>query len=169
MIDQPLYGKYRGKVLNNLDPAMLGRIQVTVPEVSTAPSSWAMPCVPVAGERMGSYFVPPIGANVWVEFEQGDPDSPIWVGGFWGATGDVPGAAEVGGPASPNFVLQTTAQNAILISDLPDPEGGIVLRSPAGATIVVNDTGIYIRNGKGANLVMTGPTVTINDGALVVP
>lgn len=163
------YGKYRGTVLNNVDPLQLGRIQVMVPDVSAVlPTSWAMPCVPIAGKQMGSYFVPQIGAGVWVEFEQGDPDHPIWVGGFWGTVAEVPALALAGVPASPNIVLQTTGQNAVVVSDLPGPTGGIMLKSTTGATIVVNDTGIYIQNGKGASLVMTGPTVTVNNGALVV-
>ena len=49
------------------------------------PTTWAMPCVPIAGKQEGVYMVPQIGAGVWIEFEQGDPDYPIWVGGFWGA------------------------------------------------------------------------------------
>jgi hypothetical protein len=48
------------------------------------------------------------------------------------------------------------------------PSGGVTLRSTTGARIVVNDTGIYIDNGKGASLTMVGPTVTINNGALEV-
>ncbi|MEO5931767.1 MAG: phage baseplate assembly protein V [Candidatus Kapaibacterium sp.] len=163
------YGKYRGTVLNNIDPMQIGRIQVIVPDVSTIlPSSWAMPCVPIAGKQMGTYVVPQIGAGVWVEFEQGDPDYPIWVGGFWGIVAEVPVLALAGIPASPNIVLQTTAQNAIVISDLPGPTGGIMLKSTTGASIIVNDTGIYIQNGKGASILMVGPTVTINNGALVV-
>lgn len=169
MSGQQFYGKYRGTVLNNDDPLGVGRIQVGVPDLAMAgASSWAMPCVPIAGEQMGSYFVPPIGADVWVEFERGDLDYPIWVGGFWSATADVPGSARGGDAGRTSVVLQTTAQHSISISDLPDATGGIVLKSPAGASIVVNDTGIYINNGKGASIVMTGPTVTINDGALVV-
>jgi hypothetical protein len=54
------------------------------------------------------------------------------------------------------------------VSDLPGPTGGIMLKSTTGATIIVNDTGIYIQNGKGASIVMVGPTVTVNAGALVV-
>ena len=65
-------------------------------------------------------------------------------------------------------MFQTTLQNALVISDLPGPTGGIMLKSTTGATIIVNDTGIYIQNGKGASIIMTGPTVTINNGALVV-
>src|SRR5262245_37713208 len=85
------YGKYRGSVAQNLDPLQLGRIQVLVPDVSNvALTSWAMPCVPIAGKQEGTFFVPQVGAGVWVEFEQGDPDYPIWVGGFWGIAAEVP-------------------------------------------------------------------------------
>jgi uncharacterized protein involved in type VI secretion and phage assembly len=163
------YGKYRGTVINNVDPMQIGRIQVMVSDVSAIlPSSWAMPCVPVAGKQMGTYFVPQVGAGVWVEFEQGNPDYPIWVGGFWGLVAEVPVLALAGIPASPNMVLQTTAQNAVVVSDLPGPTGGIMLKSATGATLIVNDTGIYIQNGKGASITLVGPTVTINAGALTV-
>src|SRR5208337_3789347 len=79
------YGKYRGTVINNVDPEQRGRIQAIVPTVSgLLPTSWALPCVPVAGQQSGIFIVPQIGASVWIEFEQGNPDLPIWTGGFWG-------------------------------------------------------------------------------------
>lgn len=163
------YGKYRGTVLQNVDPMQMGRIQVIVPDVSAIlPSSWAMPCVPIAGKQMGSYFVPQIGSGVWVEFEQGDPDYPIWTGCFWGSAAEVPVLALAGNPASPSIVLGTGLMNTVAVSDLPGPTGGIMLKSTTGAFILVNDTGIYIQNGKGASVTMVGPTVTINEGALVI-
>ena len=80
------YGKYRGMVLNNIDPLQQGRLQVQVPDVAgLIPTSWAMPCVPVAGIQNGMFALPIVGSGVWVEFEQGDPDYPIWVGCFWGS------------------------------------------------------------------------------------
>ncbi len=161
------YGKFRGTVLNNIDPLQIGRILVSVPDVlGPTPTSWAMPCVPIAGKQMGTYMIPQIGAGVWVEFEQGDPDYPIWVGGYWGMAGEVPALALAGNPASPSIVLQTGLQNCVVISDLPGPTGGIMLKSTTGATLIVNDTGIYIQNGKGASIVMVGPTVNINNGAI---
>ena len=166
------YGKYRGVVVNNIDPMRMGRLQITAPDVlSLIPSTWAEPCVPLAGPTgppMGVYLVPPIGAGVWVEFEQGDPNYPIWVGCRWGAASDVPPLAFAGLPISPNIVLQTAGQNTLVISDLPGPTGGIMLKSPTGASIIVNDTGIYIQNGKGASLTMIGPAVNINNGAINV-
>ena len=178
------YGKYRGTVLYNIDPEQRGRIMAFVPDVlGIIPSSWAMPCVPIAGKLEGTFMVPQIGAGVWIEFEQGEPDYPIWVGGFWGAAVEVPVAALIPPAILPgqNIVIQTTLQHSLIISDaipipipapIPAPAppgtGGIILRSPSGAMIVVNDTGIYIHNGKGASIEMMGPSVMINKVALVV-
>ena len=167
------YGKYRGTVVNNIDPEQRGRIQAIIPDVlGLIPSSWAMPCVPIAGKQEGIFVVPQIGAGVWMEFEQGESDYPIWVGGFWGIAAEVPALALVPPPIPPgqNIVLQTTLQNSIILSDAaPTPlTGGIVLKSATGAAIVVNDSGIYIQNGKGASLIMVGSSVTINNGALVI-
>jgi Type VI secretion system/phage-baseplate injector OB domain len=166
------YGKYRGTVLNNIDPMMLGRLLVQVPDVlGLVPSTWAEPCTPLAGPTgppMGVYMVPPIGAGVWVEFEQGDPDHAIWVGCRWGAASDIPPLARAGLPVSPSIVLQTALQNTIAISDLPGPAGGIIIKSMTGAMILVNDVGITISNGKGATIVMLGPSVNINAGALTI-
>lgn len=163
------YGKYRATVFNNIDPEQRGRIQAIVPDVSgLIPTSWAMPCMPIAGKQSGVYVVPQIGSGVWIEFEQGDPDYPIWTGCFWGIAAEVPTLALAGNPASPSIVLQTALQNAMVISDLPGPTGGIMLKSATGASIIVNDTGIYIQNGKGASITMVGPAVNVNNGAINV-
>lgn len=166
---QKYFGKYRGTVVNNIDPMQIGRLQVMVPDVSNVMlSSWAMPCTPVAGINMGMFTLPLIGAGVWVEFEQGDPDYPIWVGGFWGTAAEVPVLSHLVPPAIPGITLQTPLKNGIVLSDLPGPTGGIQLQTATGAMISVTDIGITISNGKGAIINMTGPTVDINAGALTV-
>ncbi|OHX36208.1 baseplate assembly protein [Methylomonas sp. LWB] len=177
------WGKYRGTVVNNVDPEQRGRIQALVPDVnSLIPITFAEPCVPLAGPTgppMGVYMVPPIGAGVWIEFEHGDLDKPIWVGCRWGLQSDIPLAALAGNPADPNIVIQSLLQQGIIVSDLPPAPpppvmppipttGGVILRSTTGAYIVVNDAGIFISNGKGASLEMLGPAVMINKLALVV-
>jgi hypothetical protein len=170
--NKKFFGKYRGTVINNIDPELRGRILAMVPDVlGIVPTSWCEPCVPLAGPSgppMGTYFVPPIGAGVWIEFEQGDPNYPIFSGCRFGVASDVPTLAFAGLPVSPNIVLQTAGQNAVVISDLPGPTGGIMLKSLTGATLIVNDTGIYIQNGKGAMITMVGPAVTINSGAMTI-
>jgi hypothetical protein len=167
------YGKYRGTVIENIDPQQIGRVLVEVPDVlGLTPSSWALPCVPAAGIQSGVFVVPPIGSQVWVEFEQGDPDYPIWTGGFWGLAADVPvfATAPPAIPPGQNIVMQTTGQNLVMVSDAPPTPatGGIVLKSMSGAMIVVNETGIYINNGQGATITLIGPAVDINLGALTV-
>jgi type VI secretion system (T6SS) baseplate-like injector VgrG len=167
------YGKYRGMVIENIDPEQIGRVIVQVPDVlGITPSSWAMPCVPAAGIQAGVFVVPPIGSQVWVEFEQGDPDYPIWTGGFWGLVADVPifATAPPAIPPGQNIVMQTSGQNMVMVSDAPPTPvtGGIVLKSVSGAMIVVNETGIYISNGQGATITLIGPSVDINLGALTV-
>ena len=166
---QKFYGKYRGMVLNNVDPMQQGRLQVQVPDVAgLIPATWAMPCAPIAGIQNGMFALPIIGSGVWVEFEQGNPDHPIWVGCFWGSAAEVPALALATPPGMPAITLQTPLQNGLTISDLAGPTGGIMLKSTTGAMLIVNDTGIYIQNGKGAMITLIGPNVTINNGALMV-
>lgn len=163
------YGKYRGMVINNIDPMQTGRLMVQVPDVTgLVPGTWAMPCFPFAGKQMGAWALPQIGAGVWVEFEQGNADHPIWSGCWFGSAAEVPALALATPPGLSSVVLQTTLQNTLMVSDTPGPTGGILLKTTTGAMISVSDTGIIISNGKGATIVMTGPTVTVNAGALVI-
>jgi uncharacterized protein involved in type VI secretion and phage assembly len=166
------YGKYRGTVTSNVDPQQMGRLLVTVPDVlGSAPATWAVACTPLAGPigaGMGVHFIPPMGAGVWVEFEHGDPQYPIWVGCRWGSSSDLPGAASSGLPVSPSIVFQTTGKHEIVMSDVPGPTGGIQLSLATGAKITITQIGITIDNGQGASISLTGPTVNINNGALTV-
>jgi len=169
---QRFYGKYRGTVIGNNDPQQTGRVQVQVSDVLGATgSSWATPCMAGAGAQAGCFIVPPVGAQVWVEFEQGDPDYPILAGGFWGSTGDVPTCANTPAATPPgqNIVLQTTGGSMVLLSDSPPtPSGGGIVLQSGGATIVVNSTGIYINNGNGAVITLLGPSVDVNSGGLTI-
>jgi uncharacterized protein involved in type VI secretion and phage assembly len=163
------FGKYRGTVVNNIDPEQRGRIQVMVADVSGfALTSWALPALPIGGLQMGMFSVPMIGSGVWVEFEQGDLDYPIWVGVFWGSAAEVPALSHALVPGVPGIAMQTPLQNGIVISDVPGPTGGIMLTTTTGAMILINDVGITITNGQGATIMMTGPSVVINEGALTV-
>ena len=119
-------GKYRGTVINNFDPMQLGRLQVQVPQLGQSHMGWALPCVPYAGFQVGVYFIPPIGANVWVEFEGGDINYPIWVGCFW-SRGEKPELA-----VDPGVKLIQTQTATIMLNDTPGA-GGITIatRDPA--------------------------------------
>lgn len=157
------FGKYRGKVVNNIDPLTLGRLQVSVPAVyGTSSVSWALPSVPYAGAGVGLFLLPPIDANVWVEFEGGDPDSPIWGGVFWDDTQRPPAS-----PPTPLVKTLTMDGLTITVDDAPGA-GQITIESAAGAKIVLGLGGIEIDNGQGASIKLQGPAVSINNGALEV-
>ena len=159
------FGKYRGTVENNIDPMMQGRIQVSCPAVlGNGQMSWAMPCMPMAGNQTGIYAVPARGTNIWVEFEGGDPNMPIWSGCFWG-TGEFPVM-----PAAPGMglVFIKTSTCTLTLSDTPGSGGAILEFSPS-FKISMTATGLEITNGQGATVALgPGPKVTVNQGALEV-
>lgn len=162
------YGKYRGRVVNNLDPQRRGRVQALVPDaLGITPSTWALPALLSVGTQSGTFIVPPIGAGVWIEFEQGEIDYPIWSGCFWDCQADVPAEAQAAPPGVANIIFQTEGQHSLRICDLP--QVGIRLRSPGGASITVNDAGgIVIADGQGGTIVIAKGIVSINGTALVV-
>ena len=84
------YGKYRGIVKDNEDSKTLLRIKALVPKISKKFTlSWALPCTDLLGNNRGKFKVPAVGDGVWIEFEGGDPDYPIY-SGMWCAKDDIP-------------------------------------------------------------------------------
>lgn len=162
-------GKYRGTVVSNVDPLERGRLLVKVSDVlGELPAFWCEPATPMAGVASGMHVTPIVDSGVWVEFEQGNPEYPVYTGFWRGGPEDMPAEALAAVPGVPVIVLATSPDNAISVSDTPGPTGGIILRH-GNAFIAVNDLGIQINNGQGAVLLIgPGPTVDINDGALTV-
>ncbi|MCP4689205.1 MAG: baseplate assembly protein [Desulfobacterales bacterium] len=162
---EEFFGKCRGKVTNNVDPSQMGRVQVSAPSaLGEGRLAWAMPCTPYAGDGVGFFTIPPVGANVWVEFEDGDLDHPIWSGCFWGS-GEAP--ASPAAPAAPPMKVLKTDEATITIDDTPGA-GGVTIEIGSGAKIEMTARGIVIDDGQGGAIKLEGPKVTINDGALEV-
>ena len=161
------YGKYRGIVTDIQDTLMTGRIKATVPDVfGDQESGWAMPSVPFGGDGMGFFALPKVGAGVWIEFEHGDPDYPIWSGCWFGAATEMPPIL-LAPPPYKKFLIQTEGGNNILLDDTPG-KGGITLKTSGGQKIVMTATSLEIDNGQGASIKLSGTKVTINNGALEV-
>ncbi|MDF7774746.1 phage baseplate assembly protein V [Sphingomonas sp. AOB5] len=153
-------GKYRGIVVDNLDPMMLGRLQVSVPQVlGEVMSSWAMPCVPYAGYQVGFCMTPPIGAGVWVEFEGGDLDYPIWAGCYW-REGERPAGAEL----PENRMIRTDACE-LRLSDAP-VEGGFTFSVTGPA--VVTDVMLTATN-EGFSIAVGDIVYTLDESGKLVP
>ena len=114
----PFLGKFRATVSDNRDPLMKARVRVKAQDVyGDEESGWALPALPYTGNGVGLFLIPPTGASVWVEFEHGDPDYPIWAGGFW-ADGEAPAS-----PAVAEMKVLKTDTATITLNDTPGAGG----------------------------------------------
>lgn len=139
------YGKYSGEVTANTDEQNQGRITVKVPTVLGANVEVrARPCLP-----FGHFFVPDVGAKVWVEFEAGSTAHPIWVG-TWYANGTRPDEAAIDPPD--NRVVQTPSGHTIELMD-KDGDEKLVIRHKIGSFISIDKNGsILVANQDGSHL-----------------
>jgi uncharacterized protein involved in type VI secretion and phage assembly len=158
---QRFFGKYRGKVSDNKDPLKLGRIRAKVPVLfGEEDLNWALPCAPYAGKGVGFFCVPPVDAVVWIEFESGNLQKPIWSGGFW-VSGDTPDES-----ASPDIKILKTASATIKVDDTSGSES-ITLETTSGLKIVLDQDGIELSNGS-QKIKIGSSSISLNDGALEV-
>jgi phage baseplate assembly protein gpV len=175
-----IFGVVVGKVINPLDPMMLGRVQVQLPFIDSLDlSPWARVATPMAGPAHGMYFIPNPGDEVLVAFEHGDRNVPYIVGSLWNAMSPPP----LPSPLPQIRMIRTLAGNTILFTEVPPsitvmvPSGQTIEMSPAGIQIidgvnVINMTpdGVTI-TGPNVNLIgtaalnITAPNVTINGAA----
>lgn len=134
-------GMYRGEIINRDDPLKLGRCRIKIyqmfRDIPENDLPWAWPCFMGAGNPgSGSFAVPPVGSTVWVAFEMGDPDHPVWMGGWWGAPGGAPESpSEVQGSAPDNKVWKTPTGHKI---ELDDSEGNQGIR-------ITDNRGNYVK------------------------
>ncbi|MDZ4735504.1 MAG: phage baseplate assembly protein V [Rhodospirillaceae bacterium] len=160
MSDGKLYGKYRGRIVDNLDPMQRGRVSVSVPAVLGEAAIWAELCAPfLAAGAVPA--IPPIGTDIWVEFEGGDPDFPICAGQRWSAQGE-----DLPMPDQPFVAPGAFPGGNVTLEELPG--GGIAWKLEAGGVIAFGPDGIRLDNGRGASILLQGPSVSVNGGALTV-
>jgi hypothetical protein len=145
------WGKYRGKVIDTADPMVSGRLLCSVAALPGMLLNWAMPAVPYASVGGQGFFALPIeGSDVWIEFEQGDPDKPIWSGGYW-ELGEEPVMPEID-PAMPELINVLRSKfSTLLFNDTPG-EGGVTLSAtgavaPVAVTMTMNEVGLTITCG----------------------
>lgn len=73
-----LYGVYRAKVVNSLDPLQAGRLLISIPALAGISSSWAPSCVATGAQAGQTSYRP--NDDVLVAFERGDANFPIVIG-----------------------------------------------------------------------------------------
>ncbi|MEO7071307.1 MAG: phage baseplate assembly protein V [Nostocoides sp.] len=155
------HGLFAGMVTDNNDPEGKCRIRTQVPEVlADGDTGWCVPALPYTGDGAGFAAVPPVGTQVWVQWPGGDLSAPpIWSGGSYSAGGAVAGAG-------PNTVILLTPGGHRI--ELDDDGTALTITCSQGPVITLDSSGVSIDNGQGAKIVMQGPKVDVNDGALVV-
>jgi Type VI secretion system/phage-baseplate injector OB domain len=165
------YGKYSGEVSDNQDEQHTGCITVKVPSLENI-EVYARPCLPY-----GHFFVPAVGTQVWIEFEGGDVNFPIWVG-CWYPEGAAPPEASIKPPD--NRVILTASGHTIELLD-KEGEEKILIRHKNNAFITIDKKGsVLISNEKGSHLFLDaegekttlveqhGNTLIMRDGDLLL-
>jgi hypothetical protein len=156
------FGKYRGLVTDNSDPTNRGRVKVQVPSVLSELEIWAMPCLPFAGDNVGLYTMPLLGAGVWVEFEGGDPSYPIWTGGFW-ADGQLP-KNEKDTEATPPLRMIRSEKGLMITFD--DDTEVLTLSDSSGSNIITIDVqASEIKVKANLKVVVEAPLIELVEGA----
>lgn len=174
-VERRFYGKYRGFVVDNADPENLGRLKLQVPSVlgDQVVTGWATPCVPYGGNaNQGFLFIPDVDAGVWVEFEEGDLEFPIWVGTFWSKPG---GESELPKPNDPDGneqgsvqdpptrkIIKTQKGHTIQLEDADGEERIIICDGESENRIVFSRSGVSVVS-KENSLIMTDQGITIQD------
>jgi hypothetical protein len=176
-VEHRYYGKYRGFVVDNKDPAQLGRLKLSVPSVlgNQVVTGWASACVPFGGAAdQGFLFIPDPGAGVWVEFEEGDLEFPIWVGMFWSKPDagaelpkpNGPDGAE-GPPQDPPTckIIKTSKGHTLQLEDADRQESVLLYNATGELLLVMDGKGIRVTDGKrGHKVTLDDSGVTVTDG-----
>jgi len=182
-LEKHFYGKYRGVVVDNEDPEQLGRLKVSVPSVlgPEVVTGWAMPCMPYGGAaNQGFLFIPEVDAGVWIEFEEGDLEFPIWTGTYWtkpDGESELPLAndaegeeTEIQNPVT-SKIIKTLRGHTIQLEDAEGEERITILqKSDDGINLVVMDaTGIVVKDyhGNSFEMLETGMVMTDLTGNII--
>ena len=155
------WGKYRGTVHEVVDDDPPGQITAYVPSVygKGVVSPQALPSFPFAGDGHGLVALPEPGDGVWIEFEAGNTDVPIWTG-FWFANDELPD------PAGPKQRVLVTKKNLKLVFD--DDGEKIEISHPQGAAITLDANGVTLKFGDSVQIPLTSSGIDFNQGKYMV-
>jgi len=124
------------RVIDNNDPEGLGRVQVQFvwQERKKEHTPWIRAVQPHAGAGKGFYFIPEIGEEVWVDFEDQNAERPYVVGAHY--NGEEMSRYHTKG--NDKKVIHTHSGTKII---LDDAEGSIFIEDPSGNTYLMDGQG----------------------------
>ena len=170
--NKKIFGKYRAIVKDINDPEKLGRIKVECsPIYGNDLSPWTWPCLPYGGlNNTGMFFIPEVGSGVWIEFEQGSIDNPIWTGVWWtkpNNLNEVPNEARTNYGASK--IIKTKSGHVIELNDnggilIKDGSSGVSLKLENGMVKILGALGI---NNASRGIARKDDTVEVNIGGTI--
>jgi hypothetical protein len=183
---EKFFGVTVGKVINVVDPLMLGRVQVQLPFIDSLDlSPWARIAQPMAGMLHGTYLIPNLNDEVLVVFEQGDPNAPYVIGSLWNAMAPPPlqsplpqirairtlsGNQLVFTEVPPSVTLQTAPTPPATLPLPPSPAGPhhTVMLSPAGIQ-VMSPVAIQIMSAAGlVNIVVGSNVISVSSAGITI-
>ncbi|MER2551654.1 MAG: phage baseplate assembly protein V [Thauera sp.] len=155
------FGKYRGIVTNVDDPLNQCRVRARVDGLLHGQETgWALPVAPFAGDGHGMVMLPAVGAGVWIEFEAGRLDNPIWSGGWW-ASGQRP---EPQGAAL--RVIVSEHGHTVILDDRND-ELKLVHGSAGGPEIRMTGSEIVLTCGA-CEITISADSISLNNGQIKI-
>ncbi len=125
-------------VIDNEDEEQMGRVKLKFPWLSDDnESNWARIATLMSGAEQGSFFLPEVGDEVLVAFDQGNIDCPYVIGMLWNGTATPP---ETNGDGENNIrTIKSRSGHSLTFDDTSD-KSKLELLSSTGHTILLDDT-----------------------------
>jgi uncharacterized protein involved in type VI secretion and phage assembly len=133
-----IYGVANATVLNNMDTNGKGRVQLRLPWLPDY-EPWARVAVPSAGNNRGTYFIPQIGDEVLVAFDQGDVREPYVLGSLWNSQ-DSPPASGTLDPVAKRIIKTPLGH----VLEFDDTQQSIKLTTITNQVLTMDAQGIKI-------------------------
>ena len=180
-----LSGVYAARVIDNVDPANSGRVQVRLTQLD-APGeqgheTWARIATLMAGNNRGTWFIPDVNDEVLVAFERGDLTQPYVLGALWSGTNSPPATMDAGNTKKllrsrsgvtitlddqsghENFIVETPGGQKVMLKDSPD---SVEIADSNGNSVKLEPGGVTVN--ASAKVTINASAVVINSGILSV-
>jgi uncharacterized protein involved in type VI secretion and phage assembly len=129
-----IQGVVTGKVVSVKDPDGMGRVQVSLPYLGGQNESyWAPVATLMSGGSRGSWFMPEVGDEVLMAFNQDQVDHPHIIGFLWNGVDKPPDSDPK------NRIIVTPGGHTLRFED-GDGAKRVILKSSSGQTITLDDS-----------------------------